>query len=41
MPTELQSEWDIKFKTYRPLLENSRTKVRNELWRLVDQTQAK
>ncbi len=38
MPADLQSTWNIKFQTYGPLLETSRTKVRNELWRLVDQT---
>lgn len=41
-PADIRKIWDPKYReTYGPLLQDSRTRVRNELWRLVDQTQAK
>jgi hypothetical protein len=41
-PADIMKIWNPKYvETYGPLLQGSRTKVRNELWRLVDQTQAK
>lgn len=41
-PADVRKVWDAKFtETYQSMLQDSRTRVRNELWDLVDQTKAK
>jgi hypothetical protein len=41
-PADIRKVWNPKYsETYQPMLQNSRIRVRNELWRLVDQTKAK
>jgi hypothetical protein len=38
---DIRRKWNAKFRELAPLQEESRTRVRNELWRLVDQTDPK
>lgn len=40
-PAELVREWDAKYTAVSALQQESRKRVHNELWRLVDQTQPK
>jgi hypothetical protein len=38
---EIQRKWSAKLQELSPLLPESRKRIRNELWRLIDQTQPK